>query len=128
LRNEKDIRLRIEMFQGQSKTIAEMLVKSLSERNTISINEYSDRLINIRDRIEELLWVLDKKGTPSNFLLEVYTINIPGKKEVSLTVGQILEKLRIGELTMNDLQADVGDKVRKAALHSKRLESDYKIT
>lgn len=116
------------MFQGQSKTIAEMLVKSLSERNTISINEYSDRLINIRDRIEELLWVLDKKGTPSNFLLEVYTINIPGKKEVSLTVGQILEKLRIGELTMNDLQADVGDKVRKAALHSKRLESDYKIT
>jgi hypothetical protein len=128
LRNEKDIRLRIEMLQGQSKTIAEMLVKSLSERNTISINEYSDRLINIRDRIEELLWVLDKKGTPSNFLLEVYTINIPGKKEVSLTVGQILEKLRIGELTMNDLQADVGDKVRKAALHSKRLESDYKIT
>jgi hypothetical protein len=116
------------MFQGQSKTIAEMLVKSLSERNTISINEYSDRLINIRDRIEELLWVLDKKGTPSNFLLEVYTINIPGKNEVSLTVGQILEKLRIGELTMNDLQADVGDKVRKAALHSKRLESDYKIT
>lgn len=116
------------MLQGQSKTIAEMLVKSLSERNTISINEYSDRLINIRDRIEELLWVLDKKGTPSNFLLEVYTINIPGKKEVSLTVGQILEKLRIGELTMNDLQADVGDKVRKAALHSKRLESDYKIT
>lgn len=128
MRNEKDIRLRIEMLQGQSKTIAEMLVKSLSERNTISINEYSDRLINIRDRIEELLWVLDKKGTPSNFLLEVYTINIPGKKEVSLTVGQILEKLRIGELTMNDLQADVGDKVRKAALHSKRLESDYKIT
>jgi hypothetical protein len=128
LRNEKDIRLRIEMLQGQSKTIAEMLVKSLSERNTISINEYSDRLINIRDRIEELLWVLDKKGTPSNLLLEVYTINMPGKKEVSLTVGQILEKLRIGELTMNDLQADVGDKVRKAALHSKRLKSDYKIT
>ena len=128
MRNEKDIKLRIDMLQGQSKTIAEMLVKSLSERNTISINEYSDRLINIRDRIEELLWVLDKKGTPSNFLLEVYTINIPGKKEVSLTVGQILEKLRIGELTMNDLQADVGDKVRKAALHSKRLESDYKIT
>jgi hypothetical protein len=128
LRNEKDIRLRIEMLQGQSKRIAEMLVKSLSERNTISINEYSDRLINIRDRIEELLWVLDKKRMPSNFLLEVYTINIPGKKEVSLAVGQILEKLRIGELTMNDLQTDVGDKVRKAALHSKRLKSDYEIT
>jgi hypothetical protein len=128
LRNEKDIKLRIDMLQGQSKTIAEMLVKALSERNTISINEYSARLVNIRDRIEELLWVLNKKGTPSNLLLEVYTINMPGKKEVSLTVGQILEKLKIGELTMNDLQGDVGDKVRKAALHSKRLKSDYKIT
>jgi hypothetical protein len=128
LRNEKDIRLRIDMLQGQSKTIAEMLVKALSERNTISINEYSARLVNIRDRIEELLWVLNEKGKPSNFLLEVYTINMRGKKEVSLTVGQILEKLKIGELTMNDLQADVSDKVRKAALHSKRLKSDYKIT
>ncbi|HKG88220.1 MAG TPA: hypothetical protein VKA95_07825 [Nitrososphaeraceae archaeon] len=116
------------MLQGQSKTIAEMLVKALSERNTISINEYSARLVNIRDRIEELLWVLNEKGKPSNFLLEVYTINMSGKKEVSLTVGQILEKLKIGELTMNDLQADVSDKVRKAALHSKRLKSDYKIT
>ena len=115
------------MFQGQSEAIAKMLVKALSEHNTISTKEYSARLINIRDRIEELLWVLDKKGMPSNFLLEVYTINMPGKKEVSLTVGQILEKLRTGELTMNDLQADVGDKVRKAALHSKRLKSDYKI-
>jgi hypothetical protein len=122
LRNEKDIRLRIDMLQGQSKTIAEMLVKALSERNTISINEYSARLVNIRDRIEELLWVLNEKGKPSNFLLEVYTINMRGKKEVSLTVGQILEKLKIGELTMNDLQADVSDKVRKAALHSKRLK------
>jgi hypothetical protein len=125
LRNEKDIRLRIDMLQGQSKTIAEMLVKALSESNTISINEYSARLVNIRDRIEELSWVLNKKGAPSNLLLEVYTINVPGKKEITLTVGQILEKLRIGELTMNDLQADVGDKVRTAALHSKRLNQTW---
>lgn len=109
------------MLQAQSKTIAEMLVKALSERNTISINEYSARLANIRDRIEELLWVLNKKDTPSNLLLEVYTINVRGKKEVSLTMAQILEKLKIGELTMNDLQADVSDKVRKAALHSKKF-------
>lgn len=113
------------MLQGQSKTIAEMLVKALSESNTISINEYSARLVNIRDRIEELSWVLNKKGAPSNPLLEVYTINVPGKKEITLTVGQILEKLRIGELTMNDLQADVGDKVRAAALHSKRLNETW---
>jgi hypothetical protein len=121
LRKEDDIRLRIDMLQAQSKTIAEMLVKALSERNTISINEYSARLANIRDRIEELLWVLNKKDTPSNLLLEVYTINLRGKKEVSLTMAQILEKLKIGELTMSDLQADVSDKVRKAALHSKNL-------
>jgi len=121
LRNEKDIRLRIDMLQGKSKTIAQILAKALSQRNTISIDEYSARLVNIRDRIEELLWVLNKKGTPINFLLEVYTIKLPGKKEASLTVGQILEKLKIGELTMNDLQADVCDKVRKAALHSERL-------
>ncbi len=121
------------MLQGQSKTIAEMLVKALSERNTISINEYSARLANFRDRIEELLWVLNKKDAPSNLLLEVYTINVPGKKEVSLTMGQILEKLKIGELTMNDLQADISDKVRKAALaalYSKKnlITRDYKIT
>jgi hypothetical protein len=121
LRKENDIKLRIDMLQAQSKTIAEMLVKALSERNTISINEYSARLANIRDRIEELLWVLNKKDTPSNLLLEVYTINVRGKKEVSLTMAQILEKLKIGELTMNDLQADVSDKVRKAALHSKKF-------
>jgi hypothetical protein len=123
--------LRIDMLQGQSKTIAEMLVKALSERNTISINEYSARLTNIRDRIEELLWVLNKKDASSNLLLlEVYTINVPGKKEVSLTMGQILEKLKIGELTMNDLQADVSDKVRKAALYSKKnlITCDYKFT
>jgi hypothetical protein len=121
LRKENDIKLRIDMLQAQSKTIAEMLVKALSESNTISINEYSARLANIRDRIEELLWVLNKKDTPSNLLLEVYTINVHGKKEVSLTMAQILEKLKIGELTMNDLQADVSDKVRKAALHSKKF-------
>ncbi|HEX2124204.1 MAG TPA: hypothetical protein VHF44_01240 [Nitrososphaeraceae archaeon] len=121
MRKENDIKLRIDMLQAQSKTIAEMLVKALSERNTISINEYSARLANIRDRIEELLWVLNKKDTPSNLLLEVYTINVRGKKEVSLTMAQILEKLKIGELTMNDLQADVSDKVRKAALHSKKF-------
>ncbi|HZB99740.1 MAG TPA: hypothetical protein VE226_06975 [Nitrososphaeraceae archaeon] len=120
MRKENDIKLRIDMLQGQSKTIAEMLVKALSERNTISINEYSARLANIRDRIEELLWVLNKKDRPSNLLLEVYTINVRGKKEVSLTMAQILEKLKIGELTMSDLQADVSDKVRKAALHSKK--------
>jgi hypothetical protein len=109
------------MFQGQSKTIAEMLVKALSEHNTISIKEYSARLVNIRDRIEELMWVLNEKSVSSNPLLEVYSINMPGKRNESLTVGQIMEKLKIGELSMNDLQPDVSDKIRKAAVQLKRL-------
>jgi hypothetical protein len=121
LRNEKDIRLRIAMFQGQSEAIAKMLVKALSEHNTISTKEYSARLINIRDRIEELMWVLNEKNISPNLLVEVYSINVPGKKIEFLTVGQIMEKLKIGELSMSDLQADVGDKVRKAAVQLKSL-------
>jgi hypothetical protein len=49
------------MFQGQSKTIAKMLAKAFFEHNNISINENSARLINIRTRIEELMWVLNEK-------------------------------------------------------------------
>jgi hypothetical protein len=112
------------MFQGQSEAIAKMLVKALSEHNTISTKEYSARLINIRDRIEELMWVLNEKNISSNLLLEVYSINVPGKKIESLTVGQIMEKLKIGELRMSDLQPDVGDKIRKAALQLKRLNQN----
>ena len=121
MRNEKDIRLRIDMFQGQSKTIAKMLAKAFSEHNNISINENSARLINIRTRIEELMWVLNEKNMSSNPLLEVCSINMLGKEKESLTVGQIMEKLKIGELSMNDLPADVVNKIRKAALELKRL-------
>ncbi|HYX56568.1 MAG TPA: hypothetical protein VE818_10460 [Nitrososphaeraceae archaeon] len=124
MRNEKDIRLRIDMFQGQSKTIAKMLAKAFSEHNNISINENSARLINIRTRIEELMWVLNEKNMSSNPLLEVCSINMLGKEKESLTVGQIMEKLKIGELSMNDLPADVVNKIRKAALQLKRLYQD----
>ena len=109
------------MFEGQSKTIAKMLAKAFSEHNTISINENSARLINIRTRIEELMWVLNEKNMSSNPLLEVCSINVPGKEKDSLTVGQIMEKLKIGELSMNDLPPVVGNKIRKAAIQLKRL-------
>ena len=99
-----------------------MLVKAMSEHNTISTKEYSARLINIRDRIEELMWILNEKSISSlDPLLEVYSINVPGKKKEFLTASQIMEKLKIGELSMNDLQPDVGDKIRKAAVQLKRL-------
>jgi len=57
----------------------------------------------------------------SNPLLEVCSINVLGKEKESLTVGQIMEKLKIGELSMNDLPTDVVNKIRKAALRLKRL-------
>ena len=112
------------MFQGQSEAIAKMLLKALAEHNTLSIQEYSPKLINMRDRIEELMWVLNEKNISSDPLLEVYSINIPGKKIESLTLGQIMEKLKIGELNMSDLQADVGEKIRKAAVQLKRLNQE----
>jgi hypothetical protein len=123
LRKENDIRLRIDMLQGQSKTIAEMLVKALSKHNTISIQEYSARLTNIRDRIEELMWVLNEKSMSWNFLQEVYAITMNGKKEEFLTVGQILEKIKIGELSMKDLPPDVNDKIRKGLPQLKKLNT-----
>ena len=111
------------MLQGQSKTIAEMLLKALSLHNTISIQEYSARLTNIRDRIEELMWVLNEKSMSWNFLQEVYAITMNGKKEEFLTVGQILEKIKIGELSMKDLPPDVNDKIRKGLAQLKKLNT-----
>jgi len=42
------------------------------------------------------------------------------KKRESLTIGQIIDKLKVGELTMDDLPSDVGDRVRKAILEMKK--------
>jgi hypothetical protein len=57
LRDEKDIKLRIDMLQAQSKTLAETFAKALvkknNDTNTSAIQEYSSRLVNIRDKIEE---------------------------------------------------------------------------
>ncbi|HET7391693.1 MAG TPA: hypothetical protein VFJ51_12800 [Nitrososphaeraceae archaeon] len=65
MRDEKDIKLRIDMLQAQSKTLAETFAKALvkknNDTNTSAIQEYSSRLVNIRDKIEELLWILDQK-------------------------------------------------------------------
>ena len=116
------------MLQAQSKTLAEILAKALAKKdnNEAAIQEYSSKLVNIRDKIEELLWVLDEKGgglySYSNLLLlEVHQVTLPNsKKRESLTIGQIIDKLKVGELTMDDLPSDVGDRVRKAILEMKK--------
>jgi uncharacterized coiled-coil DUF342 family protein len=128
LRDEIVIKLRIDMLQAQSKTLAEILAKALAKRdsNEVAIEEYSSKLVNIRDKIEELLWVLDEKGGglysySKLLLLEVHQVTLPNsKKRESLTIGQIIDKLKVGELTMGDLPSNVGDRVRKAILEMKK--------
>jgi uncharacterized coiled-coil DUF342 family protein len=127
LRDEIAIKLRIDLLQAQSKTLAEILAKALAKKdnNEAAIQEYSSKLVNIRDKIEELLWVLDEKGGglysySKLLLLEVHQVTLPNsKKRESLTIGQIIDKLKVGELTMDDLPSDVGDRVRKAILEMK---------
>ena len=128
MRDEIVIKLRIDMLQAQSKTLAEILAKALAKRdsNEAAIEEYSSKLVNIRDKIEELLWVLDEKGGglysySKLLLLEVHQVTLPNsKKRESLTIGQIIDKLKVGELTMGDLPSNVGDRVRKAILEMKK--------
>lgn len=128
MRDEIAIKLRIDLLQAQSKTLAEILAKALTKKdnNEAAIQEYSSKLVNVRDKIEELLWVLDEKGGglysySKLLLLEVHQVTLPSsKKRESLTIGQIIEKLKVGELTMGDLPSNVGDRVRKAILEMKK--------
>ena len=128
MREEKAIKLRIDLLQAQSKTLAEILAKALTKKdnNEAAIQEYSSKLVNVRDKIEELLWVLDEKGGglysySKLLLLEVHQVTLPNsKKRESLTIGQIIDKLKVGELTMGDLTSNVGDRVRKAILEMKK--------
>ena len=118
------------MLQTQANTLAETLGKALSKKNNIkteaTIQEYSSRLINIRDKIEELTWVLNEKQNPynnSNILLEVYQIILPNNnRKESLTLKQIIEKLKAQELTMEDLPSDVSNRVRRAAISIKDIK------
>jgi hypothetical protein len=61
LRFEKDIRLRIDLLEGQSSFIANMVTRAISEHNEVVFAEYAKRLAVNRGRIEELLWVLCEK-------------------------------------------------------------------
>jgi hypothetical protein len=113
LRAEKDVRLRIDLLEGQSSSIAKMLAKAIKERNEVAFAEYSERLAANRGRIEELLWVLGEKAGQSILDLQV------ASKNASLPVREVIEKLRMGELRMDDLSPDTQAMVRKGALEMK---------
>ncbi len=112
MRSERDIRLRIDLLESQSSTIAKVLAKAMKERNHAAYSEHSERLALNRGRIEELLWVLGEKATQS-----VLDLQIPGAS--LMTVRQTLEKLRKGEVTMADLPSDAQALVRRGALELK---------
>lgn len=76
------------MLQAQSKTLAETFAKALVKKNndtntSAAIQEYSSRLVNIRDKMEELLWVLDQKDRSdySYLKFEIHQITLPFSKK-----------------------------------------------
>jgi hypothetical protein len=120
LRAEKDIWLRIDLLEGQSSSIAQMLAKAIWEQNEAAFAEYSKRLAANRGRVEELLWVLGEKTTTSAAGQSVLDLQVASKKNNTvMPVREVIEKLRAGELKMDDLSAHTQTMVRKGALEMK---------
>jgi hypothetical protein len=121
LRAEKDIQLRIDLLEGQSSFIAKMLTRAISEQNEVVFAEYSKRLAVSRGRIEELLWVLGEKNTTTTAGQSVLDmrVNSNNNDDITVSVREVIEKLRRGELRMDDLSADTQTMVRKGALEMK---------
>jgi hypothetical protein len=121
LRAEKDIRLRIDLLENQSSLIAKMLNRAISEHNEVVFDEYAKRLAVNRGRIEELLWVLGEKNNAGQSVLDMRVTS--NRKDVSLPVREVIEKLRKGELSMDELSADTQRMVRKGALEMKNAKN-----
>jgi hypothetical protein len=128
LRAEKDIWLRIDLLEGQSSFIAKMLTRAISEHNEVVFAEYANRLAVSRGRIEELLWVLgEKKATargaapaPAAAGQSVLDVRVASKNsEITVSVREVIEQLRRGEITMDELSAYTQTMVRKGALEMK---------
>jgi hypothetical protein len=119
LRAEKDIRLRIDLLEGQSSSIAQMLTKAIRQHDETAFTEYAQRLAANHSRIEELLWVLEEKAGLSVLDLPVASKN---NNNNILPIREVLQKLRTGELKMDDLSADTQTIVRKGALDMKNAK------
>jgi len=120
LRAEKDIRLRIDLLEGQSSSLAQMLTKAIRQHDETAFSEYAQRLAANRSRVEELLWVLGEKAGLSVLDLPVASKN---NNNSILPVREVLQKLRTGELKMDDLSADTQTIVRKGALEMKNAKN-----
>ncbi len=113
MRSEKDVRLRIDLLEGQAGTIAKLLAKAMQEHNEEAVRQYSEKLAQGRSRVEELLWVLGVK-TGQGVLESMVTVS-----GIEMTVDDVLEKLKNNELKMDDLALDVQALVRKGALEAR---------
>ena len=117
LHAEKDIRLRIDLLEGQSSLIAKVLTRAISEHNEDVFAEYAKRLAVNRGKIEELMWVLGEKNIASQSVLDIQVTG--NKNDILLPVREVIEKLRKGELSMDQLSADTQTLVRKGAMEIK---------
>ncbi len=124
MRAEKDIRLRIDLLEGQSSLLAKMATKAIQEHNDEAFRQYSEKLAINKARIEELLWVSGAK-TAQNILEFRVSVN----HDNSSTVREVLEMLKTGQIKMDDLPSDVQTLVRKGALELKNSsKNDGRIT
>jgi hypothetical protein len=120
LRAEKDILLRIDLLEGQSSLIAKMLTRAMSEHNEVAFSEYSKRLAINRGKIEELLWVLAEKNIAGQSVLDMQVTS--NKNDIFLPVREVIEKLRKGELSMDELSSETQTMVRKGAMEMKNAK------
>jgi hypothetical protein len=117
LRSEKDIRLRIDLLEGQSGSIAKMLAKAMQEHNEEAVKQYSEKLAQGKGRVEELMWVLQIKSGQGVLDARV-AVGQPGQE---VAVRDLLEMLKEGRLKMDDLPQDVQALVRRGALEMKNV-------
>lgn len=99
MRAENDIRLRIDLLEVQSSSIAKMLTKAIHDHNESAFKEYSERLANNRGKVEELLWVLGEHAGQSVLDMQVASTTS------HFSVKEAIEMLE-GELKIDDLTPD----------------------
>jgi hypothetical protein len=100
-----------------------MLTRAISEHNEVVFSEYSKRLAVSRGRIEELLWVLGEKNSPTTTAGQsVLDMRVPSKNNdiTTVSVREVIEKLKRGDVCMDELSADTQTMVRKGALEMKK--------
>ena len=97
-----------------------MLARAISEHNEIVIGEYAKRLAVNRGRIEELLWVLGDKNISGQSVLDMQVTS--NKNDAFLPVREVIEKIRKGELSMEELSSDTQTMVRKGAMEMKNAK------